>query len=153
MTHSVFGLNELAYASKITNDLGLDLAQYSSMTMMVVGLMQVFLFGLTLIRIIRLPRPCPFHQLLPVSALMFCTKPSDAPNFLILELYRGIRLAHEALPNQIDAMSDMRRRCHHWYIFLGDFVALRGGLMQRPVPFANAILGSFISEDLEAGKG
>lgn len=99
------------------------------MYMMLMSLMEVFLFRRTLILMIRLPLLRPLYQLFPILALMLCSKPSDAPDLLILQFYRRVRLAHEALPNQIDAMSDMRWRRHHWHIFLGDLDAFRGGLV------------------------
>lgn len=96
---------------------------------MVVDLMEVFFLCRTLIRIIRLPLFRPLYQLFPILALMLRPKPSDAPNLLILKFDRRVRLAHEALPNKVDAMSDMRWRRHHWHVLLGDFDAFRGGFV------------------------
>ena len=93
--------------------------------------------------LIRLPLRRPPHQLVPIPTPMLRPEPLDPTNLVILDLDRRVRLAHECVPEQIDAMTDMRRRGHHREIFFDDFAAIAGGLEGGPVAFADAVLGVF----------
>ncbi len=53
----------------------------------------------------------------------------DTTKSLILDFYRHVRLAHEALPNQIDVMPDMVGASHHGDFLLIDFIAFDSRVM------------------------
>lgn len=103
------------------------------------NLMKVFLFR-AFILIIGLPPRRPLYQLVPILALVLSAKTSNSPTLLILELYCGVGLAHEALPYEIDAMSNMGRGCHHGHFILCNLHACGGGFLQRPVSFTYPVL-------------
>lgn len=107
--------------------------------MVIMNLMKVFL-SKAFILIIRLPPRCPLYQLVPILALVFSAKTSNSPNLLILKLYCDVGLAHEALPYEVDAMSNMGRGCHHGHFILRNLHACGGGFLQSPVSFTNPIL-------------
>ena len=93
--------------------------------------------------LIRLPLRRPPYQLLPIPTLMLRPEPFHPANLVILDLNRRVWLAHERVPQQVDAMPDMRWGGHHREIFFDDFAAVGGGLEGGPVAFANAIQGVY----------
>lgn len=54
-----------------------------------------------------LPLAGPFDQLIPVRTPMLSTKPCDAPLALILDLHCRVRLAHQAMPEQVNTVPYM----------------------------------------------
>ena len=71
---------------------------------------------------------------------MFGPKAFYPSNFLILNLYRGIRLTHESVAQQIDTVSNMRRRGHHRYFFFYQCPAFSSRLIRNPIPLPYSVL-------------
>lgn len=87
-----------------------------------------------------LPLPRPLHQMLPLPTTMCRPESRNPTQLLVLDLNRRIRLTHQTLPQQIDAVPDMRRRSHEREIFLGEFATVESGKVGLPVALADAIL-------------
>lgn len=52
--------------------------------------------------------------MVPVDTLVSLPKSMHAPGRGVLDLDRQVRLAHQRMSQQVDAVANMRRRCHHW---------------------------------------
>lgn len=92
------------------------------------------------ILLVGLPSCRPLDQLLPAPALMLRAKARDASQFLVLRLDRQVRVAHETLPQEIDAVSNMHRRGHYGEIMLVELRALHDGIVQDPEALPNSVL-------------
>lgn len=88
----------------------------------------------------RFPLGGPSQKLVPVPAKMLGTKTFDAPDFVILHLNGRIGQAHEALPQKINAMADVRRRRHHRHVLIRNHSPFPGGLINSPVALTYAVL-------------
>ena len=64
----------------------------------------------------RLPFAYPIHQRPPVRAYMLSPKPCHASQFLVLNLDCHIGLAHQTLPNKVEAVSNVWRGRHHRHL-------------------------------------
>lgn len=78
---------------------------------------------------------------------MRLAKAMHAPGAHVLDLDRQVRAAHERLPEQVDAVTDVRRRRHHWQAAVLLKTGLRVELLARgshvvhgPVALAEAVL-------------
>ena len=71
---------------------------------------------------------------------MFSPKSFYPSNFLVLDLYRGIRLTHESVAQQIDTVSNMRRRGHHRYLFFYQCPTFSSRLIRNPMPLPYSVL-------------
>lgn len=87
-----------------------------------------------------LPFADPCHQAIPSDTQVLDAKAGDPSFRLVLDLEGQIRLAHERLSNQIDAMTDMRRRCHEREIPLVLLLTCQCSIERRPVPHAYRVL-------------
>lgn len=52
----------------------------------------------------------PIQKTRPVNAAMHCAKSSHSPQLLVLQLHRQIRVAHQTLAQQVDAMPNVTQR-------------------------------------------
>ncbi|KAL8819566.1 MAG: hypothetical protein Q9191_007707, partial [Dirinaria sp. TL-2023a] len=61
------------------------------------------------------------------SAPVLGAEPRHAADGPVDDLDRRVRLAHEAVPDQVDAVPDMRRAVHHGDVLVDDLFARDGG--------------------------
>ena len=52
----------------------------------------------------------PPNQLVPVDAQMFCTEPRDSTDLFVFEFKGRVGPADKTVPDQVDAVADVRRR-------------------------------------------
>ena len=87
----------------------------------------------------------PINQLLPIPTLVFRSKPMNAIDLRIYHHHRGIGPAHEALADQINAMSNMTRLQAHRQISVRQQLALARRVVVGPVAmYWNQKLGLFL---------
>ena len=55
-----------------------------------------------------LPLTRELHELIPILAHVLRSKSLDASNLVVSDLDRQIRLAHECVSQEVDAVADMR---------------------------------------------
>ena len=61
-----------------------------------------------------LQRTSPLPQLLPILTIVLNPKPFHTNRAFLLRLNRRVGIAHQALPQEINAMPDVcRRYCHY----------------------------------------
>lgn len=92
------------------------------------------------ILLVGFPPGTPRNQLVPVSTLMLGTKSSHPTQFFFLEFHCEIRLAHQAMPDQINTMPDMRWGRHERQIHISNLAPFRCGRVGRPIAFSYAVL-------------
>lgn len=81
-----------------------------------------------LLRTPPLPLPRPAHQPLPIPADVLGPEASHAARLVVLDLDRGVGPAHQALPEEIDAVPHVRRAAHEREVgFDEGLVGERGG--------------------------
>lgn len=73
---------------------------------------------------------------------MLSTKPRDAPIALILDLHCRVRLAHQAMPEQVNTVPYMAWRGHEREVLGDKPSALDGGVIKCPVIPPNPVLHS-----------
>lgn len=95
----------------------------------------------------RLPLRRPSHQLVPISTLVLRAKARHAANFRVYDFDGRIRLAHEAVSDQVDAMPDVGRAVHHRDVFVDDFLARDRGGVEGPVALADPVKTVQLMED------
>ena len=116
---------------------------------------------------LRLVRPV--NKLLPIPTLMLGPKAVHPVDLLVHHLDRRIGMAHEALSQEIDAVSHMTRLDVHRQVVVRQFVSLDSRVVVGPVSLAESVLvthwsaeGSFIEREkfpyqamqlVENGKG
>lgn len=88
------------------------------------------------------PLAGPVDQLAPIRTPMLGPKPRDAPFDLVLDLHSCVGLAHEAVSEQVNAVSYMARRGHEREVVGDKPSTFDGGVINGPVTAPNPVLQS-----------
>lgn len=103
------------------------LISHHTVALIIVPVMRMFLLITVLVspRILLpgLPFACPSDQLSPILALVLGPEPRHTTDLRVLYFHGQIRLAHQALPDQVDAVSDVRGAIHHGDLAVIHFLA------------------------------